>query len=43
VVEEIMTIKAESLEQFASELHQRKLVPGDEPEPLPLLPRWKSR
>jgi hypothetical protein len=42
-VEAIMEIKAESLEQFASELHQRNLVPGDEPENLPHLPRWRAR
>jgi hypothetical protein len=42
-IEEIMSIKADSLEQFASELHHRKLVPQDEPEPLPHLPRWAKR
>jgi hypothetical protein len=42
-IEEIMSIRADSLEQFAGELHQRMLLRPDEPEPLPHLPRWSKR
>lgn len=41
-IEAIMAIRAESLEQFASELHQRFLAGVGEPElePLPRLRRY---
>jgi hypothetical protein len=42
-IEEIMSIRGDSLEQFAGELHQRFFHEGDEPEMLPHLPRWSTR
>jgi hypothetical protein len=42
-IEEIMSIRADSLEQFAGELHHRYFKDMDEPETLPQLPRWSAR
>lgn len=42
-IEEIMSIRADSLEQFAGELHHRFFTDTDEPELLPQLPRWSAR
>ncbi len=42
-IEEIMSIRGDSLEQFAGELHHRFFNEADEPETLPHLPRWSTR
>ena len=38
----IMQIRADSLEQFADQLHQTFVADGDEPEPLPLMRRQRG-
>jgi hypothetical protein len=38
----IMQIRADSLEQFADQLHQTFVADGDEPEPLPLMRRRRG-
>ncbi len=42
-IESIMAIRADSLEQFAGELHQRFFKDGEDPDALPQLPRWSAR
>jgi hypothetical protein len=40
-VQTLMTIRADTLEQFASQAHQLLVAAGDEPQPLPRLRRGK--